>query len=126
MRSAAEGRLRGRRILVAEDEYHIAEEIAQTLTDAGAKVLGPVSTVTQAQALAAGEGRIDGALLDVNLSGRMVWPALDALLRRNIPAVLTTGYDGNSIPAGYANLPRCEKPVTMHELTDALLQALSP
>ena len=114
-----------RRVLVAEDEYMIAEEIATVLGDAGAEVLGPMPRVADALRLLAAENRIDGALLDVNLGGEAVWPVVDALLARGVPLVLASGYDAGAIPQAYARLPRCEKPVTGHDLARALAHALA-
>lgn len=116
--------LANRRVLVAEDEYLIAEEIATVLGDAGAEALGPVPRIADALRLLAAESRIDGALLDVNLGGEAVWPVVDALLARGVPVVLASGYDASAIPATYAHLPRCQKPATGHDLASALARAL--
>lgn len=110
--------LRGSRILVAEDEFFIADEIARALAAAGAEVMGPVPDVGRGLVEAA--GRPDAALLDVNLQGMMVWPLLDALLTRGVPVLLATGYDSGVIPAAYAGVPRYEKPVAPEDLVRAL------
>jgi CheY-like chemotaxis protein len=120
----ASSALRGRRILVVEDEYMIAQEIAEMLAAAGAEALGPVPSVSDAIQLIASEGWIDGALLDVNLNNEAVWPVADALRARDVPVVLATGYDANVIPPAYAHLPRCEKPATGQDLARALARAL--
>ena len=117
--------LKGRRILVAEDEFFIADEVVQALEGEGAEVIGPAPTVAQVLSLAQAEGRIDGAVLDVNLNGEMVWPALAALLARGVPVLLATGYDAAVVPANYAHLPRCAKPVAMSDLTRALTRGLA-
>ena len=124
MTGAAAARLDGRRILVAEDEYDIADAIAEALAEAGAEVLGPVPTVARALHLATAPGRLDAALLDVNLRGEAIWPVVDALRGRGVPVVLTTGYDPSAIPQAYASLPRCEKPVTGRELVRSLAREL--
>jgi CheY-like chemotaxis protein len=118
--------LQGRRVLVAEDEYMIAEEVAGELSDAGAETLGPVSSVSDAVRLIAAEDRIDGALLDVNLGHEAVWPVVEVLLARGVPLVLATGYDASAIPQAYAHLPRCEKPASGRDLTRVLAQVLVP
>lgn len=106
------GELEGKRLLVVEDEYLIASELAWTLEDAGAEVVGPAGTVEDALSLVEREGdRLDGALLDVNLRGERVFPVAEALATRKVPFVLTTGYDETTIPPAYAGVPRCEKPV---------------
>ena len=117
--------LANRRVLVAEDEYMIAEEIATVLGDAGAEVLGPVPRVADALRLLAAESRIDGALLDVNLGSEAVWPVVDALLARGVPVVLASGYNASAIPAAYACLPRCEKPTAGHDLARALARVMT-
>src|SRR4051794_27211697 len=55
--------LKGRRLLIAEDEYIIAVDMAEFFEEAGAEVIGPVGSVKDALALVAREhGRLDGAL----------------------------------------------------------------
>ena len=120
------GSLRGRRILVVEDEYMIAQEIADELMNVGADTLGPVARISDALRLIETEEPIDAALLDVNLGGMAVWPVVDALLARSIPVVLATGYDAGAIPTAYAHLARCEKPTTASDVTRALVQILVP
>ena len=117
--------LRGCRILVVEDEYMIAQEIAGVLADAGAEVLGPAPRLAAATRLVALEDRIDGALLDVNLGNEAIWPVVDTLLARGVPLVLATGYDANAIPAAYASLPRCEKPASGQNLAANLARVLT-
>jgi len=118
--------LQGRRVLVAEDEYMIAQEIAETLSDAGAEIIGPVPSVSDALRLAAAEDRIDCALLDVNLGNEAIWPAVDMLLARGVPLVLATGYDASAIPQVYAYLTRCQKPAGGQDLARALIRVLVP
>jgi CheY-like chemotaxis protein len=117
--------LRGRRILVVEDEYMVAEEIADMLSNASAETIGPVAFVSDAEILVATEDRIDGALLDVNLHGDSIWPVVDTLLARGIPVLLVTGYDASAIPQAYVQLPRREKPTGARDLTRALAQLLT-
>lgn len=119
------GGLKGRRVLVAEDEFFIADEVVQVLEGEGAVVIGPAPTVGHVLALMKSEERIDGAVLDVNLNGEMVWPAVAALLARGVPVLLATGYDAAVVPADYAHLPRCAKPVAMADLTRALTRGMA-
>lgn len=122
--TGAAARLDSRRILVAEDEYAIADAIAEVLAEAGAEVLGPAPTVAQALRLATAPGRLDAALLDVNLRREAIWPVVDALRARGVPVVLATGYRSDAIPQAYARLPRCEKPATGRELVRSLAHEL--
>ena len=111
--------LAGRRVLVAEDDYLIADALCQGLEAAGAEVVGPAPDVAAALALLA-EGTVDAAVLDVNLGGEMAWPAADALLARGVRFVFATGYDASVIPARYAGVTCCEKPVRLVEIARAL------
>jgi DNA-binding response OmpR family regulator len=55
-----------RRILIVEDEYFVAQEIARLFRTVGARVFGPSPTADAAMALAQ-EEQIDAAVLDIFL-----------------------------------------------------------
>jgi CheY-like chemotaxis protein len=112
----------GLRVLLVEDEYLIATDLADALRDAGAAVVGPAATVKRALDLIADIGcRLNFAILDVNLGNELVYPLADRLAARGIPFVFTTGYDQGSIPSAYANVPRYEKPIDRRQLMSCLL-----
>jgi len=108
--------LRGRRILVVEDEYMMAEDLRYDLEEAGAEVIGPVPSVADALRLLATEMSIDAAILDVNLRGEKAYPVADVLRERTIPFVLATGYEQWALPEAYKDVPRCDKPVDLRHL----------
>ncbi|MBK8210374.1 MAG: response regulator [Rhodospirillales bacterium] len=113
-RVAEAGRvLSGRRVLVVEDEYMVAADIARALEDDGANVAGPAGSIQEALELIAAESRIDGAVLDINLRGQLAYPIADALRARGVPFIFATGYDARIIPEAYADAPRVEKPVNI-------------
>lgn len=120
----ADTTLAGCRVLVVEDEYMLADDLATELGDAGAIVLGPVGTLAEAIGAIETEQRIDGAILDVNLRGEAVFDAAHLLSVRGVPFVFTTGYDGSAIPAPYEHIPRCEKPINMRHVAHALGRAI--
>ena len=112
--------LRGRRILVVEDEYMMADDLQYDLEQAGAQVIGPVPSVADALRLLATQEAIDGAILDVNLRGEKAYPVADVLRERGIPFVLATGYEQWALPEAYKDVPRCEKPVDLRHLARTL------
>ena len=103
--------LKGRRLLVVEDEYLIAADLADVLTGQGANVIGPAGSIKDALDMLATERQLDGAILDINVRGERVYPVADALRARGVPFVFATGYDSWVIPDAFANVPRLEKPV---------------
>jgi CheY-like chemotaxis protein len=114
------GTLTGRRILVVEDDFMIAKLIASVFEADGAEIVGPVGTVQDALALTAGEERIDGAVLDVNLRGESVYPVADVLRSKGVPIVFTTGYDKSRLPPRFADMPCLVKPLKVEGLVEAL------
>lgn len=104
-----------KRILVVEDEFLIAIHVADIIADLGFAVIGPVGDIQQAQRLVA-EEPLDGAVLDVNLSGQLVFPVAAALAAGGVPFILTSGYDANGLPSEWHNRPILRKPVVERDL----------
>ena len=118
--SGEQDALPGRKVLLVEDDYFIADEMRRMLSKNGAEVLGPVASVDKALALIAASSEIDAAVLDINLRDVMVFPVADALTARGVPFIFATGYEGAVIPPRYAHIQRCEKPVELGTLARAL------
>ena len=113
----------GLQILIVEDNYFVASALAQRIQDHGASVVGPVATLQSALELVETHGfELNGASLDINLNGRLVFPVADALLARGIPIVFSTGYDSRAIPESYREIPRCEKPIDSETVARELLE----
>jgi ActR/RegA family two-component response regulator len=102
--------LRNCRLLVVEDDYFLADDLARGLQELGAEVVGQVGSVDDALNHVVNSGPLDGALLDINLRGERVFPVAEALFARDVPFVFTTGYDQLAIPAVYTGIPVCNKP----------------
>jgi CheY-like chemotaxis protein len=114
------GQLSGKNVLLVEDEFLIAAGLAQALEDLGAVVLGPAPTIAAAHEILAEESRIDAGILDVSVRNETVFPIAAALQERNVPFVFATGYDRPDLPARFAGVPCCEKPVELARLVQAL------
>jgi CheY-like chemotaxis protein len=115
--------IKGRRLLVVEDDFLIADDLANSLQELGAEIVGPAGTVEDALELLESDGVLDAAVLDINLREERVYPVASVLTQRGIPFVFTTGYDTVAIPQVYASAPRCEKPVDKMQLIRLLSAA---
>jgi two-component SAPR family response regulator len=106
------------RILVVDDEVMIAMLLEDIIVACGCEVLGPAGNVATAMSLIEGHGQggIDGAFLDVNLRGELIYPVVDALAARNVPIVFVSGYAGDGIDPRYAAIPALAKPVPIAEI----------
>lgn len=109
----------GKRVLVVEDEFIVADATAEMLQDLDATIVGPAGRLADGLALARSE-RIDVAVLDINLHGERSDPIAAILRGRGIPFVLTTGYGD---VAG-VDAPVVDKPYTDQDLLGALARAL--
>jgi CheY-like chemotaxis protein len=111
------------KILLAEDELLVAMEIEAMLRDLGCEVVGPVATVAEVERLAE-RPDLDGAVLDVNLRGVHVFPALPRLLARGLPVILSSGYEQTTLfPDQFRGLPVLVKPYDASELAALLRRA---
>ncbi|MGO9485352.1 MAG: response regulator [Rhodomicrobium sp.] len=119
-----EAGLSGLKILVVEDEPLIAIALEDMLTDSGCTVAGPAASLKQGMQLLEEEA-VDGAVLDVNLRGELVFPLADALAERSIPFVYVTGY-GNLLRACNHGRPILQKPYSNEQLLNIIGQWRSP
>jgi CheY-like chemotaxis protein len=113
--------IEGKRILVVEDEFLIADVAREMLSDLGAQVVGPVGNVEEALAAIA-QGGIDAALVDMNLHGKSGAPIVASLRERHIPFVIASGY-GQRLAADYGQI--LEKPYNADTLATAIAAVLS-
>jgi DNA-binding NtrC family response regulator len=114
--------LRGRRIMIVEDEMLVAMELETLLMEQGCAVVGPASSANRALALLDQE-LPDAAILDVNLNGHTAMPVVAALNAQGVPFLLATGY-GNSLQPELRNAPRVDKPVDHDQLVRVLVRLL--
>jgi CheY-like chemotaxis protein len=116
--------LEGRTILVVEDESLVAMLLETILEDMGCATLGPVSTVDEALSVIGDGQAFDGALLDVNVAGKEVFPVAEALKARGVPFVFSTGYGEGGLPPEWRGQATIQKPFTEDAVRQALMDAL--
>jgi CheY-like chemotaxis protein len=108
-----------KRILIVEDEMVVAMLVEDMVLELGYEVSGVVSRVGDALALA-DSGRFDLAILDVHLSGKLIFPFADALADRGIPFMFATGYGEHGIPPEHLSQMVLQKPFRPADLRRAL------
>jgi two-component SAPR family response regulator len=116
--------LRGRRILLVEDESLVSMMIEDMLVDLGCIVVGPVDSAALAAALVEHE-TVDCAVLDVGLSDGQVFPLAEALVARGVPFVFATGYHPGALDSRYSEVPLVEKPFEAGALEHAIMAVLN-
>jgi CheY-like chemotaxis protein len=116
--------LEGRTILVVEDESLVAMLLETILEDMGCATLGPISTVEEALSVVGDGQAFDGALLDVNVAGKEVFPVAQALKERGVPFVFSTGYGEGGLPPEWRGQATIQKPFTEDAVRQALMDAL--
>lgn len=124
--TASKGSLSSRRILVIEDEYFLAEDIAEALKAHGARVLGPVGELDEATQIVESDVAIDAAVVDINLRNEMVFSLARVLRARMVPFVFTSGYDRSWIEPEFRDIPLWEKPLDLAGMARNLAGLLKP
>ena len=115
-------KLRDMRILIVEDEYLIADDVARYLERRGAVILGPVPSIEQAERHAS---YADAAILDVVMpvmGAKELLPELKAR-RPNMKVLLTSGYsesEARRLCAEYPGAAFIQKPYTAQQIAKAV------
>ena len=85
------------RILIVEDEFLIAMELATTLEAHGFEVMGPVANVDEAHKILERE-KPNAAILDLNLQGQRATPVAAKLQELDLPFVIASAYSDGDLP----------------------------
>lgn len=114
-------------ILIVEDEFFVAMDLAEILEDAGFAVLGPVASVAQALELLRHE-KPDAAILDVVLrGGERVTPVARVLAAMHVPFVLASAQDREHLAQEevLTEAVNLGKPITPEALTRGVRELLA-
>src|ERR1700742_1740649 len=104
--------LQGRRILIVEDDFFVAQALCGLIEEAGATVVGPIGWLGEALAyVESSKYQFDSAILDVDLHGEKSFALADWLAEHSVHFVFTTGYGAEVLGPAYSGYARCEKPI---------------
>jgi CheY-like chemotaxis protein len=112
-----------RSILIVEDEYLIATDLAQQIIEDGGHVTGPALSVDEAFDLLRHTNDLGGAILDVKVENSNTFDLADALNDAGVPFVFFTGYRSLAMPDRFIGVPRIVKPSSWRQLKLGLVVA---
>jgi two-component SAPR family response regulator len=110
-------------VLVIEDEYYLADDIARAFGSLGAVVVGPIGRIEEAEEIVYSKDP-DLALLDINIKDEMIFPFARTLRILKVPFVFTTGYDRTMIGSEFDDVPVWQKPLDVTRLAYSLAEKL--
>lgn len=116
--------LPGKRVLVVEDNPVLAFDIDAMLSDLGAEVVGPALDLDTGLQLAR-EQPIDGAVLDIDLGGRFVWPLAAELQHHSVPFVFVSAECGGELPRQFAAAACLAKPASGVAIASSIASAIA-
>jgi DNA-binding response OmpR family regulator len=108
------GPLSDLRILIVEDEYMLAMELAGAIQGAGGEVAAMVASLDDAEQ--ATNQQLDGAILDIQLGDKKSFDLARRMRALRIPVVFTTGYDHAIVPEELMTVPHLTKPLSLSEV----------
>jgi len=111
------------RLLLVEDEMVVGMFMQELLETIGYRPTDPVGRLSEAMEMATKE-RFDGAILDMNLNGEIVYPLADLLTQQCVPFVFVTGYAPRSVDPRFTDVPILQKPVLQEDLAEMLQNIL--
>lgn len=111
--------LLGKTVFVVEDQFLIAQDLRAVIERARGTVLGPASSRLDALPMAR-DGKMDAAILGIQLHDGTCEDVARVLKGRHIPFVVVSGYDRDAIPPELRSAPFLAKPVRREELVRAI------
>jgi CheY-like chemotaxis protein len=116
--------LKGRNVLVVEDNGLLCYVLEETLREAGCEVVGPFARLPDALE-AVPTIHIDVALLDINIRGQLISPLAAHLSERGVPFIVTSAYSSNDLPYALQSAHQLRKPYTSTDVLENLAAALT-
>jgi DNA-binding response OmpR family regulator len=114
----------GERVLIVEDEFIIADEIASIVSAAGYEIIGPVGSVETAQAALEEGTPPDFAIVDANLRGGSSARIAHRLRDLGVPFCVCTGYRFSDLKPTFGDVALLQKPVDSRTLVAVIQAAL--
>jgi CheY-like chemotaxis protein len=122
--ATGQGEVRGRRVLIVEDESMVIMLMEDFLAELGCEIVAVASRLKEAHDKAS-RLTFDLAVLDVNLNGEQTFALARELLAAGRAIVFSTGYGAGTLPLELRHVPILQKPFQQEDLERALRAALA-
>ncbi len=109
------------RVVVFEDDFLLAEALADALTRLGCDLIHCCGSFREAMRVI-DKADFDLAIVDLDLQGFDASPILDRLADCNISVLLATASNEEFVPERFAQTPRLTKPYDHQQLKKAIEQ----
>jgi two-component SAPR family response regulator len=110
--------MKSMKVLIVEDDFVIADDLARVFEKAGVQVLGPVASVVDAIPLI---DQAEVAVLNVDVQGKSALPLAERLIEKQVVVVFYSGHDPAVLPDRMRQVRFVPKPAT----SDVVLNVLS-
>ena len=111
------------RVVICEDEYMLALDMAQQLEQHGAVVSGSYVRASELIAgLSDGAMGANAAILDLDLEDAALLAAVDLLQQRGMAVVFCSGYMPSDLPERVAHIPFFSKPASFEDILTTLCE----
>lgn len=105
----------GRRVLVVEDEFLIAQMVGDMLVELDCVCVGPIMTL-EAGVSAAASVHCDAAIINLIIQGEMAYAVVEELAARNIPFCFASGTSPDGVHEKWRQRPFIRKPYLLDEV----------
>lgn len=108
-------------ILIAERDGLVGDAAHERLAAAGFQVIGPIVSGADAREIAAAS-RLNGAVCTLQLQDGRTDGLLEFLLLRDVPIIVTTGFDRSEYPACINRVTLLKKPYDLEDLASLAIR----
>lgn len=100
----------GKRVLIVEDEFPIAQDLSEELAAKGASIVGFARSPEDALRILGSRTDVDMAIVDWHIDRKACEAVVQSLREQGTDVVLTTSYPAEFLPSEFRRLPCLVKP----------------
>jgi DNA-binding response OmpR family regulator len=113
------------KLLIVEDEYLLADNVARYFAKQGAQVIGFAPSVRKAREIINRGEAFDLAVLDIRLQDAEVYEVADLVRDKGARLVFYTAMEASSLPDRFRNTPVVQKPAPLNQLYQIVMATLA-